>query len=68
MCSTEPAIDPATMNCQNWRPSWELDDKTANSGWKSAGRKSGFWNLVEASVAIAAVVVVALVGRDGGRP
>lgn len=34
MCSTEPAIDPAIMNCQNLRPSW-VSGETEISGWNS---------------------------------
>lgn len=31
MCSTEPAMEPAIMNCQNSRPSWD-DGETDISG------------------------------------
>ncbi|KAI6670909.1 hypothetical protein NL676_005794 [Syzygium grande] len=54
MCSTDPATDPAIMNCQKRRPSWAA--AAATSGRKSGGgggtgRKSRFWNLGVASVA-----------------
>ena len=35
MCSTEPAIEPATMSCQNRSP-WGWDG-TMTAGWKSGG-------------------------------
>lgn len=49
MCSTEPAIEPAIMNCQNRRPSCAV----SGLNWET-GRRSGSWNLdaVVASVAI----------------
>lgn len=53
-CSTVPAMEPATMNCQKWRPSWDGDAIIA--GWKSGGfgigKRSGFWKLGVASEAI----------------
>lgn len=55
MCSTDPATDPATMNCQNKRPSWE--------GGGGERVISVGWNLVE-GVAVVVVVVVAIGGGD----
>lgn len=51
MCSTEPATEPAIMNCQNSRPSWvgggDTDISVMNSGDFGMPRNFG-----EASVAI----------------
>lgn len=51
MCSTEPAMDPAIMYCQNNRPSWVGGGDTDISVWNSGdvGMPRNFW---EASVAM----------------
>lgn len=51
MCSTEPATEPAIMNCQNSRPSWVVGGDTDISVWKS-GDFGTPRNFGEASVAI----------------
>jgi len=68
MCSMEPAIDPATMNCQKWRPSWGFSETESSgiSGWKSVGARY----IGEASVVVVVVaaIVVGVVkkGQGGG--
>ena len=61
MCSTEPAIEPATMSCQNRSPlGW---DGTTMAGWKSGGWGIGRRSLDDV-VAAASIAIVELGFRD----